>query len=420
MGPRDREECRDRERPERPHPTGRRAVRARRSTAPGAPRAGVALVAVGGLRPRGARAVQRPRRGARARPDASSGRLGGARSGTRCGTPARTSTTPCARSRRPPSRRRPTSRVALGLLDARHLAGDPNLTLRLRSGAAHALAPRRPGAAARAAQARDRRGGDLLGELAHASVPDLKESVGGLRDATVLKALVATWLVDVPHADLERSRGCAARRARRAARRGRPRHRPGGAGVLARPRRGARAAPTRPPRSGTPAALGRRITHLSRLTWRRVDAVLARPQRDAARGDRRWSRSRAGSRSRAARWCSTPGRDPADDPLPAAAGRRRGRRARTWCCRRPPPRGWCATCPPLPEPWPDEARDLFIRLLAAGPGLLAVWETLDETGARADGSCPSGSGSGCCRTRRWCTGSPSTGTWSRPASRRPR
>ncbi len=32
----------------------------------------------------------------------------------------------------------------------------------------------------------------------HASVPDLKESQGGLRDATVLRALVATWLVDVP------------------------------------------------------------------------------------------------------------------------------------------------------------------------------------------------------------------------------
>ena len=51
----------------------------------------------------------------------------------------------------------------------------------------------------------DRRGAKQ-GELAHASVPDLKESVGGLRDATVLKALVATWLVDVAHTELERSR----------------------------------------------------------------------------------------------------------------------------------------------------------------------------------------------------------------------
>ena len=37
-------------------------------------------------------------------------------------------------------------------------------------------------------------------------MPDLKEIEGGIRDATVLKALVATWLVDVPHVELERSR----------------------------------------------------------------------------------------------------------------------------------------------------------------------------------------------------------------------
>src|SRR4029079_3257918 len=46
----------------------------------------------------------------------------------------------------------------------------------------------------------------LTGEIAHASVPDLKDSVGGLRDATALKALVASWLVDVPHGALHRCR----------------------------------------------------------------------------------------------------------------------------------------------------------------------------------------------------------------------
>ncbi|MBW8752447.1 MAG: HD domain-containing protein, partial [Propionibacteriales bacterium] len=40
-----------------------------------------------------------------------------------------------------------------------------------------------------------------------------------------------------------------------------------------------------------------------------------------------------------------------------------------------------ADVPALPDPWPAEARDLLVRLLAAGPGLLAVWETLDETDA---------------------------------------
>ena len=95
-------------------------------------------------------------------------------------------------------------RVALGLLDVRHLAGDPNLTLRLRT-AVLALAPRRPDRLPRCASwSRPRHG--RVGEIAHASVPDLKEAAGGLRDATVLKALVATWLVDVPHVDLERCR----------------------------------------------------------------------------------------------------------------------------------------------------------------------------------------------------------------------
>jgi [protein-PII] uridylyltransferase len=35
----------------------------------------------------------------------------------------------------------------------------------------------------------------------------------------------------------------------------------------------------------------------------------------------------------------------------------------------------------MPVPWPAEARRLLVRLLAAGPGLRAVWETIDETGA---------------------------------------
>ena len=96
-------------------------------------------------------------------------------------------------------------RVALGLLDVRHLAGDPNLTLRLRT---TMLAQWRRGARERLPELHElvRSRHELIGELAHLSVPDLKEAEGGLRDATVLKALVATWLVDVPHVELERSR----------------------------------------------------------------------------------------------------------------------------------------------------------------------------------------------------------------------
>ena len=118
---------------------------------------------------------------------------------------------------------------------------------------------------------------ELLGELAHLSVPDLKEAAGGLRDANVLKALVASWLVDVPHV---RSSSAAAGRCstcatccRRAAGRATDRVAPElwdelAVGLELEDEAAAQV---------HVRELGRRIAHLSRLTWRRVDAVLARP-----------------------------------------------------------------------------------------------------------------------------------------------
>ncbi|MDQ1585796.1 MAG: [protein-PII] uridylyltransferase, partial [Actinomycetota bacterium] len=35
---------------------------------------------------------------------------------------------------------------------------------------------------------------------------------------------------------------------------------------------------------------------------------------------------------------------------------------------------------PLPDPWPDAARDTFVDLLGAGPPLVTVWEALDQAG----------------------------------------
>ena len=126
--------------------------------------------------------------------------------------------------------------------------------------------------------------------------------------------------------------------------------------------------------------LGRRITHLSRLTWHRVDAVLGPAGRPASGGVPELDRvapgvavSRdevvldRGTRPARTRCCCC-----ARPPRPPSA---------SWCWPPPPPPGWPARAPPLPEPWAGEARNLFARLLAAGPGLLGVWETLDETGA---------------------------------------
>src|SRR3954468_14902723 len=171
-------------------------------------------------------------------------------------------------------------KVALGLLDIRHLAGDPNLTLRLRTAI---LATWRRDAKARLPELHDlvRDRNRLLGELAHNSVPDIKEATGGLRDATVLKALVATWLVDVPHGELESCRQALldVRDAlHTAAGRGNDRIAPelwaDMAPLLGLPDAAAVQLHTR--------TLGRRMTHLSRLTWRRVDSVLRRPPRAAA------------------------------------------------------------------------------------------------------------------------------------------
>jgi [protein-PII] uridylyltransferase len=270
-------------------------------------------------------------------------------------------------------------RVALGLLDARHLAGDPSLTLRLR---ADLLAHWRRDARRQLPALRDLvdRRGARTGELAHASVPDLKESVGGLRDATVLRALVATWLVDVSHADLEPSRlalldvrDVLHEVAGRATDRITPETWRELAAGLGLPDDGSAQRRVR--------EVGRRITHLSRLTWQRVEAVLTRPSATRRRVPEleRVAPGIAVSRGEVVLDRRT---DPAGDPLlllraaaeaaerrlvlsPATASRL-GREGAD-----------------LPEPWNREASNLFTRLLAAGPGLLPVWETLDETGALA-------------------------------------
>ena len=269
-------------------------------------------------------------------------------------------------------------RVALGLLDLRHLAGDPSLTLRLRS---DVLAHWRRTARDRLPALRElvRKRHDVVGELAHLSVPDLKEAEGGLRDATVLTALVATWLVDVPHVDLERSR-LALLDVRDAlhdvADRATDRVAPELWGDLAaRLELADEAGAQRYVRE-----LGRRITHLSRLTWRRVDGVLARPA--SLRAVRRPELAPvepgialSGSEvvlARAAR--------PAQDPTlllraAAVAAERDVELAPATAAR------LVAECPALPDPWPPTARQALVRLLAAGPGLLPVWETLEETAA---------------------------------------
>lgn len=268
-------------------------------------------------------------------------------------------------------------RVATGMLDVRHLAGDPNLTLRLRTAV---LTQWRRDARTRLEELRELVSGRgrMTGELAHMSIPDLKESVGGLRDATVLKALVASWLVDVPHGDLERCRmslldvrdalhTVAGRVTDRVA----PEFWDEIAPILGLPDGNAAQVHTR--------KLGRRLTHLSRLAWRRAEAVQRRPDPTGQRRPR-LEPIAPGVAVSYEEVVLDRGAKPAEDKLlllraAAEAAERDLVLAPTTAAR------LVRESPSLPDPWPPGARDLFVRLLAAGPGLLGVWETLDETGA---------------------------------------
>ena len=62
------------------------------------------------------------------------------------------------------------------------------------------------------------------GDLAFATVPDLKECRGGLRDLSVMRAVAASWVADCPHQGLAEARCRIAGRPGRAA----PQHRPAG------------------------------------------------------------------------------------------------------------------------------------------------------------------------------------------------
>jgi len=126
--------------------------------------------------------------------------------------------------------------------------------------------------------------------------------------------------------------------------------------------------------------LGRRTAHLGQLTWHRLDQVLGR---------------RASSRPRRRR----PVLVRLDDGVASAGGEvvlDRDARPGTdpWLVLRvavasataglvlaPTTVGRLAgTTAPLGERWPEHARRLLVRLLASGPGLVPVWEELDQSG----------------------------------------
>ena len=172
-------------------------------------------------------------------------------------------------------------KVALGLLDARHIAGDESLTAQLIAAAARPVAAHRRPAAARLREVTTARW-QAHGELAFLLEGDLKEAAGGLRDVGVLRGIAHAGISRRAAPGRTRRPPAPARHPRRAARRRRPAGRPPGrAGARGR-RRAAR-----PRRRRRAAAPGRRRRpyrrHALDDAWRAADRLARRP-RGARRG----------------------------------------------------------------------------------------------------------------------------------------
>jgi [protein-PII] uridylyltransferase len=271
-------------------------------------------------------------------------------------------------------------RVALGLLDARHVAGDSHLTLQLRS---QLMADWRRTAKTRlpalAQACRDR--AETVGELAHLAEPDLKEAYGGLRDAVVLRALVASWLVDVPHPVVERARldllnirdelhTVAGRATDRLV-----------ADVASEVAAGLGMA-DRDELLRHVYSTGRTLAHVCDVSWRRVESLVSRPPRSRRRGRTGGPLLLAldeGVGQHEGEVVLMPDARPERDPVlglraAAVAADRELVLSPAVCAR------LAAGAAEMPTPWPGEARRLLCALLGAGPGLLEVWEAMDQAG----------------------------------------
>ncbi len=308
-------------------------------------------------------------------------------------------------------------RVALGLLDLRHLAGDPHLTLRLRSAM---LAHWRRTARDRLPDLRDlvTRRHELMGELAHLSVPGPE----GVRGRAARRHRAEGAGRDL--AGRRTARGpralatLAARRPRRTARGRRAGDRPDRPGAVGGPRRparpgGRRRGPALRARAGAAdhppvaadVAAGRRRTDAT-------DLGAGVPPARAPAG-------RAGHRAVGPRGRADQGRPAGGRPdAPAARGGDR-RASETWSWRPRPRPGWSPSVRPCRTRGHRLPARRWCGCWPRGRGSSRSGRR-SRRPAPSRRCCPSGSASGCCRTRPRSIGSPSTDTSSRPAWRRRR
>ncbi|MFG2680095.1 [protein-PII] uridylyltransferase [Streptomyces sp. NPDC048392] len=276
-------------------------------------------------------------------------------------------------------------KVQLGLLDARHLAGDLGLTAALRTAV---LADWRNQAPKRLPELRDLCAGraERQGELQYLLEPDLKEARGGLRDATALRAVAASWLADAPREGLAdaRRRLLDVRDALH----------------LTTGRATDRLALQEQDQVAAELGLldadallrqvyeaARVISYAGDVTWREVGRVLrSRSVRPRLRAMMNGGKP-AADRSPLAEGVveqdgevvlartARPERDPVLPLRAAAAAAQAGLPLSLHAVRR-----LAVTARPLPTPWPAEAREQLVTLLGSGRPTVPVWEALEAEG----------------------------------------
>ena len=267
-------------------------------------------------------------------------------------------------------------KAGLGLLDVRLVAGDAELAGRVRTAA---RAGWRQSASRLLPQLRDLRRGRArqLGELAFLLEPDLKEAYGGLREGQVLRAIAVAQLADDPSAEVEQSYAFLLDvRDELRSRAARP------TDVLVRQEQ-------RPVAEALGLAdedallrevslAGRRMAFVADETWRRVEAALVRRPRASLRRVRREPLAdgvvRQGDEVVLAR-DAHPAADPGLLLRAAAAAARADLLLSPYTLK-----VLAVHSPPMPEPWPPEARWSFLRLLASGHAAVPVIEQLDQQG----------------------------------------
>ncbi|MGW2084491.1 [protein-PII] uridylyltransferase [Streptomyces sp. NPDC001880] len=277
-------------------------------------------------------------------------------------------------------------KVQLGLLDARPVAGDLGLVAAMRTAI---LADWRNQAAKRLPALHElcRERAERQGELRFLLEPDLKEARGGLRDATALRAVAASWVADAPREGL--AEACRVLLDARDALH------------LTTGRATDRLALQEQDQVATELGLldadallrqvyeaARTVSYATDVTWREVERVLrARSVRPRLRAMLSGGRGAAPERTPLAEGVveadgevvlartARPERDPVLVLRAAAAAAQSELPLSRHVVRR-----LATAARPLPVPWPAEAREELVTLLGAGEATVPVWEALEAEG----------------------------------------